>query len=675
MMSDADPHPYAEPLCNRSGNRPFADVAAARFNRRTFLRGSLNVAVASFLASSGLPARAAVAVPTPSSKLGFKPVPVSSDDLLHLPAGYEAQIVLRWGDPILGDFPAFAPDNDSAAQAQQAGMHHDGMHFFPIEGADPWAGSSSDGLLVLNHEYIEPRYLHLAVTAGKPMGSWEALDHGGPRNPDQVRKELCAHGVSIVRVRLNGDGQWELIPDRRNRRITTLTPMAISGPVRGSDGVKTRYSPDGTATRGTLNNCAHGVTPWNTYLCAEENWAGYFVNRHHSDEQPDQPREHSRYGVPTDVSWHNWHLAADGADEYIRFDATPSADRAAADYRNEPNTFGWMCEIDPFDPDSTPIKRTALGRFAHEGAVFAPAQAGARLVCYLGDDARFEYLYKYVSDQPYQPGVTGGELLDDGVLYAARFNPDGTGEWLALQHGQNGLDQRHGFRDQADVLINTRSAADHVGATPMDRPEWGAVDHATGTVYFTLTNNNQRTEAQVDAANPRAVNLHGQIIRWREDGAQTATTFRWDLFLLGGDATSGVDAAGKPLGPDSILSSPDGLWIDGNRRLWIQTDIAEAATNQGPYAPFGNNQMLAADPDTGEIRRFLTGPIGQEITGVVATPDHRTLFINVQHPGANTSSEDFAAGNYASHWPDGGASVPRSATIAIRRKDRGVIGT
>jgi len=673
-MSKTELHPDYEPVCNRSDNRPFADVAAARFNRRAFLRGSISAAVASLFASSGLTALAAQPGVQPPGKLGFRPIPVSRDDLLHLPEGYEAQVVLRWGDPILGDLPAFAADNDSAAQAQQAGMHHDGMHFFPIEGNEPWAGSSVDGLLVLNHEYIEPRYLHLAITAGKPMASWETPDHRGPRNPDQVRKELHAHGVSIVRIRLNGNGQWQVVPDRHNRRITGLTPMAISGPVRGSDGVRTRYSPDGTATRGTLNNCAHGVTPWNTYLCAEENWAGYFVNRRHFDQKPDQPREHSRYGVRTDVSWHNWHLAADGADEFIRFDATPQGDRAEADYRNEPNTFGWMCEIDPFDPDSMPVKRTALGRFAHESAAFAPVQPGERVVCYMGDDARFEYIYKYVSNRTYQPGVTRGELLDDGVLYVARFNEDGSGEWLALQHGRNGLDQRNGFRDQADILVNTRTAADHVGATPMDRPEWGAVDPATGAVYFTLTNNSRRTEGQVDAANPRAENLHGHIIRWREDGAQTAQTFRWDLFLIGGDENDSADAAGNPLGPEAILSSPDGLWIDGHRRLWIQTDISETEKNQGPHAPFGNNQMLAADPDTGEVRRFLTGPIGQEITGVVATPDHRTLFINVQHPGANTSPEDFAAGNYASRWPDG-AGIPRSATVAIRRKDGGIVGT
>lgn len=667
-MSDEPLHPDFEPERNTSGNRPFDAVAAARCRRRAFLRGSVQLAVASFFAAPGLAALAQAAVAR--GKLGFAAVAVGSADVLVVPEGYEVQTVLRWGDPILGNMPGFGPDNDSSDQAAQAGMHHDGMHFFPIDGGQPWAGSSVDGLLVVNHEYVEPRFLHAGITAGKAVQSWETPDHGGPRDPEQIRKEMDAHGVSVVRIRADEHGRWTVLPDPRNRRVTGLTAMAISGPVRGSDLVRTRFSPEGTRTRGTLSNCAHGVTPWNTYLCAEENWSGYFVNRQHFDQKPDQPREHSRYGVRSDVSRHNWHLAANGADEFVRFDATPRAERAEEDYRNEPNTYGWMCEIDPFDPESMPVKRTALGRMAHEGAVFAPVRPGQRVVCYMGDDARFEYLYKYVSNRPFQPGVNRGDLLDDGVLYVARFHDDGSGEWLPLVHGQGGLDAAHGYRDQADVLVNTRSAADHLGATPMDRPEWGAVDPETGSVYFTLTNNSRRSEAQVDAANPRAENLHGQIIRWDEDGDHGALSFRWDLFIVAGDQDDSADVDGKPLGAEAIFSSPDGLWMDANRRLWIQTDFSTS----GSHAAFGNNQMLAADPDSGEVRRFLTGPVGCEITGVVATPDHRTLFINVQHPGANASPEDFAAGRY-SHWPDGGDAIPRSATVAIRRKDGGVVGS
>ncbi|WP_444676880.1 PhoX family protein [Halomonas sp. E19] len=306
--------------------------------------------------------------------------------------------------------------------------------------------------------------------------------------------------------------------------------------------------------------------------------------------------------------------------------------------------------------------------------IFAPAVEGQPVVAYSGDDARFEYIYKFVSARPYQAASSDGSLLDEGTLYVARFNDDGSGEWLALAPGQNGLTPENGFTDLADILVNTRSAADHVGATKMDRPEWGAVDPATGQVYFTLTNNTRRSEAQLDAANPRAENHFGHIIRWQEDGTHAAEHFTWDIFVLAGDQDSGRDLAGEPLGQEAIFASPDGLWIDPDRRVWIQTDISESVMNTGIHEVFGNNQMLVANPESGEIRRFLTGPIGQEITGVVTTPDQRTMFVNVQHPGATTSAEAFAAGELVSHWPDGGSAIPRSATLVITREDGGIIG-
>ncbi len=664
-MRDLLDHDY-EPECNRSGNTPFAQVFQARIARRGFLQGSLGAAVGGLFASTGV-AHALQAGAGP--ELNFTPVPVSDADTFVVPEGYEAKVIYRWGDPITGSMPQFSPDNTGAEQGEQAGMHHDGMHFFPIEGEDPWQGSSTDGLLVVNHEYIEPRFLHLGVVAGQAMPAWAVPDHAGPRDPDHVLKELNAHGVSVARIREGADGEWRITPDPRNRRITALTEMEIAGPVRGSDLVKTKFSPDGTRTRGTFANCAHGVTPWNTYMAAEENWSGAFVNN--DDEMP---REHARFGVRQGMSRPSWHLAADGADAYVRFDASTKADSAEGDYRNEPNTFGWMVEIDPFDPDSTPVKRTTLGRCAHEGVVFAPVADGEKVVCYTGDDSRNEYIYKFVSAGTYRSGQTRGEILDEGVLYAAKFNDDGTGEWLALVYGENGLDESNGFTSQADVLVNTRTAADLVGATPMDRPEWGTVDPQTRAVYFTLTNNSQRSADETDAANPRGPNPFGHIIRWHEDGGQEALTFAWDIFVIAGPHENSADMHGEALSDDNIFSSPDGLWMDANRRLWIQTDISESVMNRGNHSVFGNNMMLAANPETGEIKRFLTGPVGQEITGVVTTPDHRTMFINVQHPGATTTPEDFAAGNYASHWPDGGQSVPRSATVMIRRTDRGVIG-
>ena len=663
---------------NTSSNRTFFDVVEARASRRDFLIGGLSAAVTGVFgvrvsahdASAQSSARAAL--------LGFKPVPASADDTVHVPVGYSYQVLARSGDPISGDMPATHDANTGEEQGHQIGQHHDGQHFFPIEGVSPYEGSSTDGLYVLNHEYIEPRFLHAEKYAGQALSSRDVVYIDGKRDNDEVLKEINAHGVSVFRVQKQDNGAWAIVSDPRNRRITATTPMEIGGPVRGSKHVVTKYSPDGTRSRGTLNNCAHGVTPWNTYLTCEENWAGYFSNTDVDDQKTDLPREHARYGVSTNPRGgrYGWHLAAGGADEFVRFDASTKGRSSDQDYRNEPNTFGWVVEIDPFDPAKTPVKRTHLGRFAHEGVVFANTRPGKPIVAYAGDDARFEYIYKFVSRDVYVPGETDGSILDHGTLYAARFNENGTGEWLALAPGRNGLTPAAGFADLADILVNTRLAADTAGATKMDRPEWGAVDPATGEVYFTLTNNTRRIQAQVDPANPRAANQFGHIIRWREDGDDPAATgFTWDLFVIAGDVNTSRVFTGQALGEDNIFACPDGLWFDKDSRLWIQTDIGERVQNKGDVAPMGNNCMLAADPRTGEIRRFLTGPVGQEITGVVTTPDQRTMFVGVQHPGATTSAGSFASGVFDSHWPDGGKSVPRSALVVISRDDGGVIGT
>ncbi|MGZ8995395.1 MAG: PhoX family protein [Rhodospirillales bacterium] len=657
-----------EGASNPSGNPSLWDVLAARTSRRGVLVGGLAAAVTTMLAPRLGPALAAEAEKG-DGLLGFKAVPTSTADAVVVPEGYRVQVLAPWGTPLDGS-GGFSRAATGAEQARQVGSHHDGMHYFPID------DSSADGLLVLNHEYVEPRFLHAAY-AGRPIGNEDedvAIENG-VRDADEVLKELNAHGVTVVRVRRGQDGNWQIVADPRNRRITGLTPVEISGPARGAPQLRTRYSPDGTRVRGTLNNCAHGPTPWNTYLASEENWAGYFRNGDIASGKPNQPREHARYGVRTDRSRYAWELARGGADEFVRFDASSRAEDATLDYRNEPNAFGWMVEIEPFDPEAVPIKRTHLGRFAHEGVIFAPAAAGKPVVCYSGDDARFEYIYKFVSAASYDPATASGALLDQGTLYVARFDSDGSGTWLALRPGLNGLTLENGFADLADILVNTRLAADKVGATKMDRPEWGAIDPRTGEVYFTLTNNHRRTEAQVDGVNPRAPNTFGQIVRWHEaEGDHTATSFTWELFVLAGATDTSRTFGGEALSDDSIFACPDGLWFDAEGRLWIQTDIGEEAQNRGPFAVFGNNQMLAADPGSGEIRRFLTGPVGQEITGVITTPDQTTMFVNVQHPGSSTSAEDFAAGRLSSHWPDGGDQVPRSATLVITRLDGGKIG-
>lgn len=422
--------------------------------------------------------------------------------------------------------------------------------------------------------------------------------------------------------------------------------------------MQTRYSPDGTQSRGTQNNCSNGFTPWGTYLTCEENWAGYFATR-----DADLPRELKRYGL-RNTSRFGWETLA--GDEFERFDATRKAADAKGDYRNEPNQFGWIVEIDPFDPTSTPVKRTALGRFAHEGLIFAPVKPGRRVVCYSGDDSQNEYIYKYVSRDTFRPGKRNHRLLDDGTLYVARFNADGSGQWLALDINDPAFQQacqKAGvtFADQGDVLVNTRLAADTVGATKMDRPEWGAVNPDNGEVYFTLTNNTARTTP--DAPNPRPNNAYGHIIRWREQSRDYAgARFNWNLFLLAGPQSDSRGPNGQPLDAGTILASPDGLWFDEDGRLWIQTDMSGSQLASGP---FGNNQMLVADPRTGEMKRFLVGPLGAEITGITATPDFRTLFVNIQHPGEGSTPT-----NLTSTWPDGPGRRPRSATVVITREDR-----
>lgn len=668
-----------EPLSTRQMNPIFSSILEARLGRRQLLKGSAGAAAIGFLGlglsgcnsdsdsdddnAAGEPAPA----PAPAALLGFTAVAVSSADTIVVPEGYSHQVLIPWGTPITGDFPAWSVNSTGADQASQIGSHHDGMHFFAIN------GSSDDGLLVLNHEYVEPRLMHARAQGLELSRSALPPMIAGKRPADEVLKEMNAHGISVVRVVKGVNNEWQVQPDSLNRRITALTPMALQGPVRGSDLVKTLYSPQGTMTRGTLNNCGNGSTPWGTYMAAEENWAGYF----RSDDI--DRREFERYGIrPGRTGRYAWELADSGADQYIRFDASSTGASAADDYRNEPVCFGWMVEIDPFDSSSVPVKRTAMGRFGHEGVVFAPAVEGRPVVCYSGDDSRFEYIYKFVTATNYNAATASGSMLDTGTLYVAKFTEDGSGQWLPLVFGQNGLTAANGFASQADVLVNTRLAADFMGATPMDRPEWGAVDPANGDVYFTLTNNSRRTDVQTDTANPRGPNLHGHIIRWAETGGDhAATTFDWDIFLFAGDSgESGVDTNigydpnGVQLTADNILSSPDGMWIDPDSRVWIQMD-------SGFTDPYGNCAMLVADPKTGDLKRFLVGPVGQEITGVITTPDQKTMFINVQHPGDDTSPANFAAGNYASTWPDNnpGQYPPRSATVVIWKDDGGVIGS
>ena len=636
---------YSDPLAvaNPSVTGSLARLLEARLSRRQVLQG------ATLLPLLGLPLGCATpGMRADTGEIGFSSISGSREDRVRVPAGYSANVIYRWGDPVgsAAGMPAFKTDgsNTAAEQALQAGMHHDGIEYFAM----PYGShSSARGLLVMNHEYTDDGLLH-----GDGFNNWSA---------EKVRKSQNAHGVSVIEVE-NRAGQWSVVrPSRYARRITAQTPMRIAGPAAGHASLKTAADPAGTEVLGTINNCASGYTPWGTYLTCEENWNGYFVNA------GTIPPEQRRYGVTTRGAGYRWHEFDQ------RFDAAANP--------NEPNRFGWVVEIDPFEPGSKPVKRTALGRIKHEGAALA-LTADNRVVYYMGDDQQFEYIYKFVSRDPYNKTdrAANRDLLDHGTLYVARFNAGGGGEWLELGHGKNGLTAANGFAAQADILIRTREAADRAGATKMDRPEFTAVNPQDKSVYCTLTNNSARgakDQPGVDAANPRANNTFGHIIRWHErDSDAAALAFKWDIFVLAGDPLL-ADANKQGNIKGDVFGSPDGLWFDPAGRLWIQTDVSTSVLNRGDYAGVGNNQMLCADPATGRIRRFLTGPKGCEITGITMTPDGASMFINIQHPGETASERSDPAQPLAvSSWPDGeAAGRPRSSTIVIRRDDGGIVGT
>ncbi len=635
---------------NPSGGRCIHDVSDPA--RRIVLQGGA-AALAALLGGCAVGMGGGAAPAAPARGLGFKGVPPATGDRVVVAEGYVAQPLAPWGEAvgIAGAMPPWKPDasNTAAEQALQLGMHHDGMHFFPL------AGSSRRGLLVINHEYSDDGLLHPGG-----MNPWTA---------EKVAKAQAAHGIGVIEVELvdgpGGVAAWQMVrPSRYARRITATTPCTVGGPAAGHALLKTAADPDGRRILGTFNNCAAGMTPWGTFLSGEENWAGYF-------QPSDQPTAHERRWGIRKNQWYRWF------DHDERFDTVR--------HPNEPNRHGWVVEVDPFDPTSPPVKRTALGRAAHEGAWVAMTRDG-RAVVYSGEDARFEYLYKFVSRDRMKPGgaKANRELLDHGTLYVARFDADGSGRWLPLVHGQGPLTSDQGFADPGEVVVKARQAADLLGATRMDRPEWVAIDPASRWVYCTLTNNSNRGrdgQPGPDAANPRANNTMGQIIRWLEGGDAPgadfdATTFRWNHLLLAGDpANARAEAQGNIRG--DAFSSPDTIAFGPRGLLWIGTDISASAQNKGEMARLGNNALLACDVATGEVRRFLVGPAGCELAGCSFSPDGTTMFVNIQHPGETPSERsDPSQPRRFSNWPDYAPDGrPRSATLAIRRKDGGVIGS
>ena len=729
---------------NTSSNPSFDSVLQARLSRRGVLRGSVGSVGTVMLAGVGLTACGggddAVAAPAAPSAtlLGFSAVSKSLADTVVVPAGYTASVLYALGDPLTGSTAAYKNDGTDTAYENRAGDHHDGMEWFGLDASGKPSLSAVDrGLLAVNHE----------ATTDETRSSFFLHANGGtttlPRPAAEVDKETAIHGISVVEVK-STSGKWATVPASAfNFRLTALSDnMQITGPARGSALMVTKYSTDGTKTRGTLNNCGTGKTPWGTFLTGEENWAGYFFRDAADDTTRGGATAKSvvalkRYGRNAGAdSRHGWETGGSD-DKYARWNISKlgTSTDGSDDYRNEINGQGYIVEIDAYDKTKAARKRTALGRFAHESAAFGKPVVGQPLAVYMGDDSRGEYIYKFVSTKTWAAAdanpadriTTGDTYLDAGKLYVAKFNSDGTGSWIELTTSNPLISgyATYTFADQADICVNSRLAADAVGATRMDRPEWCSTNVANGEIYFTLTNNSNRrvepssSQFAVDSANPRVYsdikngsstqtgNPNGHVLRLKEGAVgNAATSFAWDVYVFGAESSAAPGTVNlSSLTDDQDFSSPDGLVFSPSTGImWIQTD-------DGAYTDVTNCMMLAALPgfvgdgakktlsytkadkttmsvDTyvgkapgdDKLKRFLVGPVGSEITGLCETPDGKTVFINIQHPGETTAQANIAdPTKYTSQWPSnagyGAGKRPRSATIVITKNDGGKIGT
>jgi len=637
---------------NPTDNRTMGDIIAKRFSRRGFLKGSLAVSAIAATVSPIAIILADDARAAGGSAFNFDEVAAGIDDKHHVAAGYDADVLLRWGDPIFADAPEFDPTNQSAeAQVRQFGYNNDYVGYIELE------GSSEHGLLVVNHEYTNEHLMFPGI-----VKIVEGKIEVAPADQKRVDIELAAHGGSIVEIR-KVSGKWQVVRDGKlNRRITATTEMQLTGPAAGHDRLKTNADATGTKVFGTLNNCAGGVTPWGTYIMAEENFHGYFGGELPADHP--EAANYKRLGVPEGTyEWFKF---------YDRFDVSKEP--------NEPNRFGWIVEVDVNDPNSLPKKRTALGRFKHEGAESIVASDG-RVVFYLGDDERFDYVYKFVTAGKFNPDDRAAnlDLLDDGTLYVAKFAEDGAFEWLPLVQGEGPLTADNGFVSQADVVIETRRAADLLGATKMDRPEDIQPNGVNGKVYVMLTNNTKRKADQVDAANPRAENAFGHIIELIEDaGDFTATKGKWEVLLKCGDpAIAEVGASfSTSTTENGWFGMPDNCAVDSAGRLWVSTD------GNSPKATGRTDGLWAVDTE-GEARAtsklFFRVPVGAEMCGPLFAPDDQTAFVAVQHPGDGGEDwEGFGRPSYyedlSTRWPDFKPDMPvRPAVVAITRQGGGKI--
>ncbi|MEA1989541.1 MAG: PhoX family phosphatase [Pseudomonadota bacterium] len=553
----------------------------------------------------------------------FAPVAANTSDSITLPPGYQWSPLVSWGDPLWRKGNAFdySTLGNSSTQKLAFGDNNDGMDIFQHQGKT---------LLAVNNEYINlPIFYANRATAL-------------PESADDVGKAKSALGVSVMELE-EKEGRWQVLQDSPfNRRITADTPIEISGPARGDDLIKTKADPQGIESLGTWANCGNGKTPWGTYLTCEENFNGYYSS---SDSELDISAEMQRYGIGHKDRGYAWGKY----DE--RFDI--------AKHPNEVNRSGYVVEIDPANPNSKPKKRTALGRFKHENAEVVINKDG-KVVVYLGDDERGEFLYRFVSDNRYIEGGDNNDLLDNGTLYVAKFHEQGKGEWLALTPQTTGM-------SAAQICVHTRIAASKVEATTMDRPEWVAANPNKAEIYCSLTNNTNRgvkpnkggDNQPAGGPNPREANRYGQIVRWQPvNQDHAAEQFNWNLFVLAGNPTvhqQGLNAGSENIHAGNLFNSPDGLKFDTQGKLWILTD--GKYSNSGPFANMGNNQMLVANPSTAEIKRFMVGPRECEVTGLTWSPDKKTLFVGIQHPGEKGNSS----------FPYG--KLPRSTVIAIWHKD------
>jgi uncharacterized protein len=645
---------------NVSANPTMGDIIAERLSRRDLVKGVLAVsamtaAVSPLALLATEQASAQGASTTPS--FDFKEVAAGVDDKHYVAEGYDAEILIRWGDPVLEGAPAFDPGNlTKDGQAKQFGYNNDYLGYFPLPGA---ANPSEHGLLCVNHEYTNEELMFPGL--GRQDARRGSTTPFARMTQAIAEVEMMAHGGSVLEVRKTG-GRWGVVANSKYaRRITGETQMRISGPAAGHDRLKTGADPSGTKVLGMLNNCAGGRTPWGTWVTCEENINGYFSGK--LDDNHRETRNYRRMGIPG--RWYNW------GDYFDRFNVLKEP--------NEANRFGWVVEIDPFDPASVPVKRTALGRFKHEGAA-GILNADRRYVIYSGDDQRFDYVYKFVTQGTFDPANRAANmaLLDAGTLYVARYNADGTGDWLPLVHGQGPLTEANGFRSQADVLIEARIAADLLGATKMDRPEDIEANPKTNKVYVMLTNNSQRTAEQVDAANPRADNRFGHIVEMIPDGADhAATRFRWEILVKCGDPS--IAAVGATFNPntsrDGWFGMPDNCAVDSMGRLWISTD--------GNYPNrTGRSDGLWAMETEGAARAtsklFFRCPHGAEMCGPEFTPDDTTLFLAVQHPGetdeADPNAEPASFENPVTRWPDFREGIPpRPSVVAVTKRGGGRI--